>query len=216
MQKKIRQVLNTVIVGGMIFGFFVLPAPAADNVPAKQTAAEEKKADTAAMPFIVYRDNDAPENRFYPTEFMGDAESLRVDTGCAEQAQAGTTCVRVAYSGAGPYGWAGLYWVNPAGSWGDKKSGYDLRAAKKLTFWARGEKGGEHIAVFRLGGAFGMYMDSDIHGVGPLTLTKEWQQYTIDVSQRNLKYISAGFGFALTKKFNPDGGVFFIDSVQYE
>ncbi|MBU1087616.1 MAG: hypothetical protein KKD05_08915 [Candidatus Omnitrophica bacterium] len=165
---------------------------------------------------IVYSDKDAAENSFFPSQTIGDGPAIEFDQGWQENPQSGSTCVKIKYNATGDFGWAGLYWVNPVGNWGQKKGGYDLRFAKKLTFWAKGEKGGEHIAVFRLGGLKGTYPDSDNHGIGPVVLTPEWKQYAVDVSQRNLKYIFAGFSFALTKAHNRKGCIFYLDNIKYE
>ena len=42
-------------------------------------------------------------------------------------------------------GWGGVVWQNPANNWGDKPGGWNLTGAKKLSFWARGDKGGEKV-----------------------------------------------------------------------
>ncbi|MBU4305305.1 MAG: hypothetical protein KJ893_06775 [Candidatus Omnitrophica bacterium] len=165
---------------------------------------------------VVYEDKDSAENHFYPSEWIADSQDLELDDACKDNPHSGDTCIRVKYKAKGSFGWAGIYWVNPKGNWGNLKGGYDLRFAKKLTFWASGEKGGEHIAVFRFGGIKGIFSDSDIHGLGPVVLTKEWKQYEIDVSSRNMRYISTGFGFALTKAHNKQGCVFYLDDIKYE
>src|SRR5262249_45937696 len=43
-----------------------------------------------------------------------------------------------------------------------------------------------------------------------------WQQYTIDVSQVNLRYVLAGFGWTATGMDNPNGAVFYLDNIQYQ
>ncbi len=164
----------------------------------------------------VYTDKGAPENAYHLSQFIGDVEDLEFDEGCAENARVGETCVRFNYKAAGNHGWVGAYWVNPPANWGDERGGYDLREAKKLTFWARGEKGGEHIAVFRFGGFKGLFSDTDIHGIGPVVLTPEWRQYVIDLDCRNMRYISAGFGFCVSKNYNRQGCVFYVDDIKYE
>ena len=201
------------IVLGMVL-LLAAVSPARGAEPAAEKAAAEKT--TAPKQLVVYADKDSPENSFYPSQYIGDAAAITFDEGWTEKPQSGKTCMRVIYAPQGDFGWAGLYWVNPAGNWGKQKGGYDLRFAKRLTFWARGEKGGEHIAVFRYGGIKGAFNDSDNHGIGPLVLTNEWTQYTVDLSKRNLKYISAGFSFALTKAHNREGVVFYVDNVKFE
>ena len=68
-----------------------------------------------------------------------------------------------------------------------KRAGFDLSNATKLTFWARGEDGGE-VVSFKLGilGADKKYSDSDHAELPDVVLTKEWKQYSIDLSGKNL------------------------------
>jgi len=40
---------------------------------------------------------------------------------------------------------------------------------KKLSFWARGDKGGEKIAEFKVGGITGEHGDSDSASIGPVS-----------------------------------------------
>ena len=198
---------------------------AAVMTPGAVSAQEQEPAENPAVSavvaaepqkFVVYDDKDSAWNHYSPSEKIADASALEIDDGCAENPQSGKTCIKVQYNATGGFGWAGLYWVNPKGNWGNEKGGYDLRSAKKLTFWVRGEKGGEHVAVFKFGGLKGVYPDSDNHGMGPVVLTDQWQQLTVDVSTRNMSYISAGFSFALTKAHNRKGCVFYLDNIQYE
>lgn len=60
----------------------------------------------------------------------------------------GETCIRVDYKD--PQGWAGVVWQSPAGDWGDKPGGWNLSGAERLSFWARGARGGE-IVKFEFG-----------------------------------------------------------------
>src|SRR5947199_339925 len=82
--------------------------------------------------------------------------------------------------GATRGGWAGIVWQHPAGDWGDRAGGWDLRGAKKLTFWARGEGGGE-VVNFELGllGKGKKYQDSASAKLAGVKLTREWKQYEI-------------------------------------
>ncbi|RKY36629.1 MAG: hypothetical protein DRP78_03155 [Candidatus Omnitrophota bacterium] len=179
-------------------------------------AEQQSKDKEQISELYVYSDQDDPKNHYYPSEKIGDNADLEITEGCKDAPQVGNDCIKVTYKAKGDYGWAGVYWVNPSGNWGNKKGGYDLRFAKKLSFWVKGEKGNELIAVFRFGGVKGTFSDSDIHGIGPIVLTNQWKQYVIDVSKRNMRYISAGFGFALTKAHNLEGCIFYIDDVKYE
>ncbi len=131
----------------------------------------------------------------------------------------GTTSIRIEHlprrsQGAG---WIGIYWQNPANNWGSKRAGFDLRGAKKLTFWARGEKGGEIISEFKMGGIAGEFSDSASAGIGPAMLTQDWKQYEIDLTGQDLSHIIGGFGFSLSGDDNPaEGTVFYLDTIRYE
>jgi len=109
-----------------------------------------------------------------------------------------------------------MYWQNPANNWGDREGGYDLTGATKLTFWVRGENGGERIEEFKIGGITGLYPDSDIAGIGPVMLTQEWKQYEIDLRGKDLSYISGGFAWSTNLDVNLNGVTFYLDDVRYE
>ena len=113
-------------------------------------------------------------------------------------------------------GWAGIYWQQPANNWGEKKGGYNLTGASKLTFWARGANGGEKIAEFKVGGITGEFPDSDSASIGPIELNKEWQKYTIDLKDRDMSHIIGGFCWAASKDDNPNGFVMYLDDIIYE
>jgi outer membrane protein OmpA-like peptidoglycan-associated protein len=149
---------------------------------------------------------------------MGDLESLTMSGAYVPTHDGKGTPLRVIYKGKGRKGWAGVYWQQPANNWGDRagQTGYDLTGARKLTFWARGEKGGEKIREVKVGGIVGRYPDSDVAVAGPIKLTQEWQQYEIDLSKKDLKHIIGGFGFTLNKYDNGGETIFYIDDIVFE
>lgn len=69
---------------------------------------------------------------------------------------------------------------------------------------------------FKIGGLTGTYSDTDSASVGPIELTTTWQQYTIDLTDLDVSYISGGFAWVTNSMANPDGCVFFLDDIQYE
>ncbi|MFA5320516.1 MAG: hypothetical protein WC418_04965, partial [Candidatus Omnitrophota bacterium] len=101
-------------------------------------------------------------------------------------------------------------------NWGSIDAGIDLSKATKVTFWARGAKGGERIEEFKIGGIMGEFSDSDTAGIGPVVLTKDWQQYAIDLKGKDLSYIIGGFCWATNADVNPDGVIFYLDEIKYE
>lgn len=181
-------------------------------------AIKAAKKEGQKMPFYVFADRRSIGNHFIPSGWMGDYGDLKLDTGWKDNPYIGDTCIRITYSGKGAQGarWAGIYWQNPANNWGTIDGGYDLSNAVKLTFWARGEKGGERIEEFKIGGIMGEFSDSDITAIGPIILTKDWQQYSIDLKGKDLSYISGGFCWATNVDVNPEGAAFYLDEIKYE
>ena len=173
---------------------------------------------TSFKPFAVYVENASKENHYAPSGWMGDYGDIKINQASTEKPRSGNYCIKITYSakmtqGAG---WAGIYWQQPANNWGEKKGGYDLTGATKLTFWARGANGGEKIAEFKMGGITGEFPDSDSMSVGPVELSKEWQKYTIDLKDKDLSHVIGGFCWAASKDDNPNGFVIYLDDVIYE
>ena len=170
------------------------------------------------MPFYVYTEKGSIENHYIPSGWMGDYADMKLDVGSQNDPYFGSTCIEIQYLNRASQGarWAGIYWQNPPNNWGTADGGLDLSKATKLTFWARGEKGDEKIEEFKIGGIMNEYSDSDSAGIGPVKLTKEWKQYTIDLTGKDLSYIIGGFCWSASLDINPDGLVFYLDEIKYE
>lgn len=168
--------------------------------------------------FYVYQDKAASINHFFPSGWMGDFGDLKVDAADKDNPADGATAMKWTYSAKGAQGaqWAGVYWQQPVGNWGDKAGAYDLSGYKRLTFWARGEKGGEILTEVKLGGITGEHGDSDSTAIGPIKLTKDWKQYTLNLAGLNLKKIIGGFAWVTNAESNPDGATFWFDEIRYE
>lgn len=179
---------------------------------------EEQPSVTPFSTFPIYTDGRSPDNHYIPSGYMGDYSDVKIDGSSFESPHSGTTCIKIVYTNAASQGarWAGVQWQSPANNWGDRKGGFDLSGATRLTFWARGEKGGERIEEFKIGGITGLYPDSDIAGIGPVLLTAEWKQYEIDLRGKDISYISGGFAWATNLDVNPEGATFYLDDIRYE
>lgn len=179
---------------------------------------EEEPIVSTFNAFPVYTDGRSPDNHYVPSGYMGDYSDISIDTASFEDPYAGSTSIKIVYSNSTSQGarWGGVYWQNPANNWGDRKGGFDLTGATKLTFWAKGENGGERIEEFKIGGITGLYPDSDIAGIGPVLLADEWKQYEIDLRGKDLSYISGGFAWATNLDVNPEGATFYLDDIRYE
>ncbi len=193
--------------------------PAQNALNASKQTSESSVPLEGFVPFMVYGDKGSRENHYIPSGFMPDGKCLTFEDTWQESCHAGNTCIRIEYDiGCSQQGakWAGIYWLNPANNWGGQKGGFDLTGASKLTFWAKGENGEERIEEFKIGGIMGEYPDSDTAVIGPVILTNEWQQYTIDLRGKDLSYLSGGFAWSTNIDFNPDKCVFYLDEIQYE
>lgn len=195
--------------------------------------AEAPKGNTIKKPsddvFFIFKDRGSRLNHYIPSGWMGDYGDLKMNTGYHDtpgpaRVQTKTvndnTCIQIKYSAqrAQGGGWAGIYWQQPANNWGDKKGGMNLSNYKSLTFWMRGEKGGEYIDKAMMGGISGISEDgdSDSASVEPIELTKEWKEYTIDLRNIDPSYIVGGFCFVLNADMNPEGATFYVDEIKYE
>ncbi|MCF7874678.1 MAG: hypothetical protein K9L87_05100 [Candidatus Omnitrophica bacterium] len=177
--------------------------------------------DSTNFPFYVYADSSSLDNHFVPSGWMPAtaAKDVQLNTNWKNLPFSGNTCIRVAYQNNSGTRWAGVYWQQPANNWGTvPEAGYDLQGAETLTFWARGDQGGEVIYEFKMGGlSSGQYPDSDSASIGPIELSKEWEKYEIDLRGRDLSYVIGGFAWATNIDVNdPDGIVFYIDEIKYE
>lgn len=153
---------------------------------------------------------------FYPDGFMGDFNSIHLNYHSSMNPFEGGSCVEIKYSADGPKGWAGIYWLYPNNNWGNQASGRNLVGANKLTFHARGERGGEK-AEFKIGGVTGKYEDS----VNPpktilVILTSEWKEYTITLNDLDLSNVFGGFCWVTNTAQNPKGCTIYLDKIEYK
>ena len=111
--------------------------------------------------------------------------------------------------------WAGVVWQNPPNDWGNLPGGWDVTGAKRLTFWARGDAGGE-IVSFEFGvlGKDKKFFDTGRGKLEKVSLTREWKQYSIDVAGQDLSRIKTGFVFVLAGQDRPV--IFYLDAIRFE
>jgi hypothetical protein len=195
--------------------------PANSSKPASsvQAVSAQDQSANKFQPLVIYKDKGSRENHFIPSGFMPDGKCLKFDDMYQEKCQEGRTCIKVVYDVACSregQKWAGIFWLNPANNWGSKKGGFNLTGAEKLTFWAKGEKGGERLEEFKVGGITGDYPDTDTAGIGPVILTPEWKEYSIDLRGKDLSYISGGFSWSTNTDVNPQECTFYLDNIQYQ
>lgn len=194
-----------------------LPSVILSEGPAPRGPGPGLRFDTKRY-FYVYTDKSASANHFAPSGWFGDYGDIHLNDADENSPAEGRTCLRIDYAAQGAQGhdWAGIYWQEPQNNWGDKPGGYDLSGMKRLTFWARGENGGEQIAVFKVGGLGGAYPDSGSAQIGPVILAKQWQQYFIDLEDVNLSHVTGGFAWVVDRFDNTGPITFYLDEIRYE
>lgn len=170
-------------------------------------------AQVATLPFVVYRDADQEKPPYVPTGWMGNAKAMKLDEAWKTNPHSGKTCLKFDFTVND--GWGGIVWQSPPNDWGDKAGGWDLTGAKALTFWARGERGGE-VASFQLGilGADKKFADSSNAKLENVQLTHEWEEYRIDLSGKKLARIKTGFVINVAGSGKPM--TIYLDDISYD
>jgi hypothetical protein len=167
-----------------------------------------KKAD---LPFILF-DEPGGNTTYAPSGWMGSTDALKVNESCQTDPKFGSHCIECKFSKADD--WGGVVWLSPDGDWGDKPGGLDLTGAKKMTFWAHGLDGGEQVKFgFGLLGREKKYFDTGKDEMD-IKLTKDWKEYSFDVSEKDLTRIKTGFYWTVAGQGKPV--TFFLDRIRFE
>lgn len=144
------------------------------NVPLRVKGETQRHLGAATrLPLVVYGDkmNGVP---LAPSGYIGDTHSVLMKFDANEHPRVGRTCLQVDFQSG--RGWAGVVWQNPTNDWGDNLGGYALTGARRLTFWARGAKGGETVKF-----GFGLLKEDrehfdSAHGEREVELDTEWRR----------------------------------------
>jgi Glycosyl hydrolases family 2, TIM barrel domain len=183
------------------------------NVPVRVNGPSvASKGYPAALPLAVYSEAAEPSG-YIPSGWMGDIKAIQLDPAWTDRPQSGKTCLRCKFNAN--KGWGGVAWQNPPNDWGDRAGGYDLTRAKKLTFFARGEQGGEIVSF-----EFGVirhnkkFADTGEGRLEKVVLGKEWQRYEIPITNQDLTRIKTGFVWTVASRGQPV--VFYLDNILWE
>jgi len=184
------------------------------NVPFRVSGEEVvPEARKAKLPLVLYDEGSQLDTPYIPAGYMGNTKGVKMTLDHADQPHSGETCLKAEYRDSKD--WAGVVWQHPAQDWGDQPGGFDWTGAKRLTFWARGEKGGESVS-FELGllRADKKFHDSASGKLADVMLTSEWKQYSIDLAGKDLSRIKTGFAWVHASQGRPI--VFYLDDVVVE
>lgn len=189
-------------------------------VVAVALASPTKTVPSTQGTFYVFTERGSRLNHYIPSGYMGDWDDVKMNPSWEKKPGEGKYCIKITYSAGRKQGagWSGVYWQDPANSWGDKKGGYNLSGFTKLTFMARGEKGGESLDKIGMGGITGQTEDgdSDQASIEGIELTKDWKKYQIDLAGLDLSHIIGGFVWVANAESNPQGATFFLDEIRFE
>jgi hypothetical protein len=188
------------------------------------TAAAPAAPAAAVKNWYVYRDADSKENHGYFTNVIPAEGAKMLTWNMSDRAdpQSGGTCMKVNCKFAAP-NWCGLAVSCLPDYFGVKDSppgtAFNLQGARRLVFWAKGEKGNEYIQVKCA--AFGdkPFGDSAKTPIESewIHLTKGWKEYHIDVSGYDLHRVINPFLFVTDKAHNEDDDItFYVDEIFYE
>jgi len=196
--------------------------------------------DKYQLAFDVYTDVGAAGNHFLARGKMpNEAASVLMDEGWATMPYAGASCIRCDFT-ADAENWGGFYFMNgllgpddrePVPNWADTpNAGLDLRGASQVTFYARGELGGERVEFFVGGVGWGTddkgnstapnkpYPDSfPKMSTGYRKLSKRWTRYTISLRKADLSsYVLGGFGWVTNAVQNHGRSItFYLDNIRW-
>ena len=172
-------------------------------------------AEAVKLPFVIYDGGGSANNHYSPSGMAGG----KVDESCTNNPHSGNTCLRCDYTMPAELDtngiWHGVIWMDPPNDWGDQPGGYNLTGAKKLSFWVRGEKGGETVNFkFGIIAEGAKFHDSATGETGDLPLTTEWTEHSIDLTGASLTRIKTGFVWMLAPQ--SPSVTFYLDDIRYE
>lgn len=176
--------------------------PFITEVEASEISKKVADSQKEQLPFAL-------DTKFYPSGWMGDGQdgeryvSYRRRPGSINNQS--TTVIQLSYR-RGPRGWAGIYWQFPDGNWGSQP-GRNLIGAKKITFLAKGNRGGE-IVEFKSGGIREQrHKDSYEVSLGKIALNQQWSPYSIDLSKSDLSSVIGAFAWVVSAGDNEAGEI---------
>src|ERR1051325_2906218 len=187
----------------------------------------------------LYEDVSSDGNRFHTyAKIPSAAAAVSLNGSWTATKHTGATAIRCQFDDVAGPNFGGYYFLNgvltgndtaPQANFGDvANAGVDLTGVTRLTFWARGEVGGEQIEFFiagvgrdaATGVPFAPFPDSAPRHPAQNTrtvLTNTWQQYSIEgLGALDLSYVLGGFAWVADDTHNAGGAVFYLDDLEYE
>jgi hypothetical protein len=195
------------------------------NPPASTTGGSASSGPRQSLPFAL-------DDYFVPSGVMGDGAMTpgtltmtpsgpgdsQTCNGARAHDSARGQCHIFTYQEFGDQGWTGVYWQHPANNWGTEP-GFGIEpGAGRVRFFARGENGGEIVefVVGGIGDGSARYGDS-FKIDQEVTLTADWQEYSLDISSANYTDgVLGGLAWAMGTDGNQAPATFYIDDITWE
>jgi len=189
------------------------PAPATDPLAARAPGG----GDSA---YSVYSDWLSDDSKFVPDGWMGDTDKVDLFECDRATPHDGGMAIRARFSPDGEKGWAGVVWHDPASAWGTRKGGADLGRFDRLSFWVKGDRGGE-VVEFHVGGIGkpdDPYRDTirPARSSGSLVLSSDWQPVSIPLGGADRGRVVGGFSWLARRCQNAQPITFFVDDIRFE
>lgn len=165
----------------------------------------------SSLPLYVYRDG-LEGMPWVPSGWMGSIDALQLDGSHKNAPYEGTSCLRLRFTAT--TGWAGVAWQHPPNNWGDQDGGLDMRGARYLELYAKGEYGGERIGIgVGLIGDDKPYPDSVKKKIDGIELSNRWQRYRIPLSRADLQHVRTGFVITVDARQTPV--TVYLDAIRF-
>ena len=218
MEKKLILTMVIALFLGITSGGTLQAKKLTPGKKVDQNAAAADSKGNSFTPFYIFMEDGSAMNHFSPSGWMGDTSDLILDTTWKKNTNGSNTVIKLSYTPKGPQGWAGVFWQEPANNWGTIKGGFNLTGATKFVMYIRGDKGGERIGGFSIGGVLDgkVSSDTDKISIPSMVLTTDWKKIEVGLKGRDLSNIISGLSFSMGKGDNPDGATFYLDKVHFE
>lgn len=173
--------------------------------------------------WYIYQDADSILNHGEWTNWMAERDPGRmmelsfVDS---QNPYSGLTALRV-NANFQHSSWGGIAVASEPNYWGETPSdfAYDLRNARRLVFYARGENGGEMIRIKVAIAGDQPYGDSAKSPAATrwIRLTRDWQRYELSLQGCDLRRVITPFVFVTDRAHNEERAItFYLDEIYFE
>ncbi len=183
--------------------------------------ADPNAAQASAPPLELYRQFPFPAG-LSPSAWQGDVEDILINPCWRDAPYSLPESLELHYASQadiaqGAEGWAGFVWE------GQPPQGSDLSAYNQVRFYARGAQGGEKVTFFfggersNLAACQSGASPCDAQTLPPMlpvTLTQDWQPYSIYLGNQTLTNVVDGLGWVASDCQNPQGATFYLDDIE--